>query len=177
MYKRQPQYRLYLRAAEGVPAPALALRAHDRRRADGLRQNDGGELVPWREMCIRDRRITHTLLDDNFTERQRTGDDCLARHTARKQHRGIGPVSYTHLRRTSSIAKSGLRCAVSGIPSRGRWGMTRLTRCCAASRSVSYTHLIDWSRPLRTFSASRGIAAPPSRISPPRTVRRFGRYP
>ena len=29
-----------------------------------------------------------------------------------------------------------LRCAVSGIPSRGRWGMTRLTRCCAASRWI-----------------------------------------
>ena len=28
------------------------------------------------------------------------------------------------------------RCAVSGIPSRGRWGMTRLTRCCAASRWI-----------------------------------------
>ena len=27
-------------------------------------------------------------------------------------------------------------CAVSGIPSRGRWGMTRLTRCFAASRWI-----------------------------------------
>lgn len=32
----------------------------------------------------------HTLLDANLTERQRAGDDRLARHTARKQHRGIG---------------------------------------------------------------------------------------
>ena len=39
-------------------------------------------------------------------------------------------------RRTSSTAKSGLRCAVSGIPSLGRWGMTRLTRCFAASRWI-----------------------------------------
>ena len=29
-----------------------------------------------------------------------------------------------------------LRCAVSGILLRGRWGMTRLTRCCAASRWI-----------------------------------------
>ena len=36
------------------------------------------------------KRIPHTLLDANFTERQRAGDDRLARHTARKQHRGIG---------------------------------------------------------------------------------------
>ena len=36
------------------------------------------------------KRIPHTLLDANFTERQRAGDDCLARYTARKQHRGIG---------------------------------------------------------------------------------------
>ena len=36
------------------------------------------------------KRIPHTLFDANFTERQRAGDDRLARHTARKQHRGIG---------------------------------------------------------------------------------------
>ena len=36
------------------------------------------------------KRIFDTLLDANFTERQRAGDDRLARHTARKQHRGIG---------------------------------------------------------------------------------------
>ena len=36
------------------------------------------------------KRVLHTLLDANFTERQRAGDDRLARHTARKQHRGIG---------------------------------------------------------------------------------------
>ena len=36
------------------------------------------------------KRIPNTFFDANFTERQRAGDDRLARHTARKQHRGIG---------------------------------------------------------------------------------------
>ena len=32
--------------------------------------------------------------------------------------------------------ESGLRCAASGIPSRRRWGITRLTRYCAVSRLI-----------------------------------------
>lgn len=43
--KLEFEHRLHIRAPTGVPAPDLALRAHHRGRADGLRQDDGGELV------------------------------------------------------------------------------------------------------------------------------------
>ena len=35
-----------------------------------------------------------------------------------------------------------LRCAASGIPSRRRWGITRLTRCCAVSRWILPRNLL-----------------------------------
>ena len=46
--KLEFEHRLHIRAPAGVPAPDLALRAHHRGRADGLRQDDGGELVSFR---------------------------------------------------------------------------------------------------------------------------------
>ena len=46
--KLESKHRLHIRAPAGVPAPDLALRAHHRGRADGLWQDDGGELVSFR---------------------------------------------------------------------------------------------------------------------------------
>ena len=63
----------------------IGQKAHRHNDAHGDRRRDH----PERGLFVV-KRIPHTLLDANFTERQRAGDDCLARHTARKQHRGIG---------------------------------------------------------------------------------------
>ena len=60
-------------------------KAHRHNDAHGDRRRDHPER---RFFVVK--RIFHTLLDANLTERQRAGDDRLARHTARKQHRGIG---------------------------------------------------------------------------------------
>ena len=66
---------------------ALGIRqkAHRHDDAHGDRRRDH----PERGLFVA-QRIFHTFLDADFTERQRAGDDRLARHTARKQHRGIG---------------------------------------------------------------------------------------
>ena len=63
----------------------ICQKAHRHNDAHGDRRRDH----PERGLFVV-KRIPHTLLDANFTERQRAGDDRLARHTARKQHRGIG---------------------------------------------------------------------------------------
>ena len=60
-------------------------KAHRHNDAHGDRRRDH----PERGLFVV-KRIPNTFFDANFTERQRAGDDRLARHTARKQHRGIG---------------------------------------------------------------------------------------
>ena len=63
----------------------ICQKAHRHNDTHGDRRRDH----PERGLFV-EQRIPHTLLDANFTERQRAGDGRLARHTARKQHRGIG---------------------------------------------------------------------------------------